>query len=140
MGFFKFRVDQLLDVPLGTVIENQAAIYFDYNAPVLTNTTWHTIGENYLLLEDPNDDAPNFNSSSWISPNPTSGLTKFWLQETEVENGNLHLYSAQGTKIIDQFFSGNSIELDLSDLPPGVYFYRIYNERLGDSTGKLIVQ
>lgn len=42
-GFTSFRVKQVPNLPVGTLIENSAAIYFDFNAPVITNTSWHTI-------------------------------------------------------------------------------------------------
>ena len=42
-GFIKFKVKQNRDLPIGTVINNSAAIYFDFNAPVITNTYFHTV-------------------------------------------------------------------------------------------------
>ena len=48
-GFIKFRIQQKASNPTGARIENTAAIYFDYNAPVLTNTTWHTIGNDFII-------------------------------------------------------------------------------------------
>lgn len=43
-GFFKYSVRQLPDLPLGTRFENSAAIYFDFNDPIITNTTIHELG------------------------------------------------------------------------------------------------
>lgn len=49
-GFVRFKVDLNEDLPLGTKIYNGAAIYFDANEPVITNTTINTIFDcNYLL-------------------------------------------------------------------------------------------
>jgi fimbrial isopeptide formation D2 family protein len=42
-GFIKFWVKLKKDVPFGSKIENKAAIYFDFNAPILTNTVFHTL-------------------------------------------------------------------------------------------------
>lgn len=44
-GFVQFSVRQKSAPvnPSETLIENRAAIYFDYNAPVLTNTVFHTV-------------------------------------------------------------------------------------------------
>jgi len=42
-GFAKFKVNQNINLPLGTVIQNSASIYFDYNLPIITNTYLHTI-------------------------------------------------------------------------------------------------
>lgn len=47
-GFVKFKISQRDSVALGSLIENQAAIYFDFNLPVFTNTYFHTIGEDFL--------------------------------------------------------------------------------------------
>ncbi len=43
IGFIHFRIQQMPDLPLGTIIHNEAAIYFDANAPVITNTTINTV-------------------------------------------------------------------------------------------------
>ncbi len=42
-GFLRFSIQTLEDVAVGDVINNSAAIYFDENPPIITNTTWHTI-------------------------------------------------------------------------------------------------
>ena len=42
-GFVMFSVDQAADLPLGTQLVNTADIYFDFNEPVITNTTLHTV-------------------------------------------------------------------------------------------------
>ncbi|HFA47394.1 MAG TPA: T9SS type A sorting domain-containing protein [Bacteroidetes bacterium] len=42
-GFVQFIVSPKQNVQPGDVIENRAGIYFDSNAPVITNTTFHTI-------------------------------------------------------------------------------------------------
>ncbi len=43
-GFFKFNIKQKTANPIGTLIENSAAIYFDFNDPIITNTIFHTVG------------------------------------------------------------------------------------------------
>ncbi len=42
-GFVKFKIKQKANLPDGTIIENRAGIYFDFEAPVITNTYAHTI-------------------------------------------------------------------------------------------------
>jgi len=42
-GYINYKVKLLDNLPLGTVIENTAYIYFDFNAPIITNTTINTI-------------------------------------------------------------------------------------------------
>ena len=42
-GFIEYSISPKSDVPFGSVIENTAYIYFDFNAPIITNTVFHTI-------------------------------------------------------------------------------------------------
>lgn len=42
-GFFSFSIQPMDGVLPGTLIENRAGIYFDFNPPVITNTVFHTI-------------------------------------------------------------------------------------------------
>jgi uncharacterized repeat protein (TIGR01451 family) len=42
-GFIKFTVRVKSGSPFGSRIENRAAIFFDFNAPVITNKTFHTL-------------------------------------------------------------------------------------------------
>ncbi|MEO0404598.1 MAG: VCBS repeat-containing protein, partial [Bacteroidota bacterium] len=44
-GLVSYKVTPLPDLPVGTVLENTAYIYFDNNEPIITNTTWTTIHE-----------------------------------------------------------------------------------------------
>jgi hypothetical protein len=50
----------------GTVINNNAAIYFDFNEPITTNTTYHTIGRPGCLFDNENLNDFNF------FPNPVN--------------------------------------------------------------------
>lgn len=47
-GFVNFTVSQFVDNADGTVISNQAAIYFDFNEPIFTNFYTHTVAEDFV--------------------------------------------------------------------------------------------
>ncbi|MFH2143055.1 MAG: hypothetical protein ABIJ97_11565, partial [Bacteroidota bacterium] len=56
-GFVKFKIAPYDTLVNGTVVENTADIYFDYNIPVITNTTFVTISDtviygNPLVIQD----------------------------------------------------------------------------------------
>jgi uncharacterized repeat protein (TIGR01451 family) len=55
MGYFQYRIKPLSNLPLGTQIENTAYIYFDYNAPIVTNTTQN----NFQVITDLNSKSNN---------------------------------------------------------------------------------
>jgi uncharacterized protein (TIGR02145 family)/uncharacterized repeat protein (TIGR01451 family) len=42
-GFITFTINQIPNLPGASQITNRAAIYFDFNEPIITNTTLHTI-------------------------------------------------------------------------------------------------
>lgn len=48
-GFVKFKINLKKGISKGSVIENKAAIYFDFNAPVITNTVFNTIYDTILI-------------------------------------------------------------------------------------------
>lgn len=48
-GFISFKVKQINNLLDSTKIKNKASIYFDYNDPIITNTTNHTINRNLIL-------------------------------------------------------------------------------------------
>jgi uncharacterized repeat protein (TIGR01451 family) len=48
-GFVSFSVEQERDLPNSTEINNSASIYFDYNSPVITNSTSHIIDSSVYM-------------------------------------------------------------------------------------------
>ena len=50
-GFITFSIKQKPDLPLGTEIRNSAAIYFDFNAPIITNQVINILEAEYLSIE-----------------------------------------------------------------------------------------
>ncbi len=49
-GFITYTIAPRAGLPLQTRIENTAAIYFDFNDPIITNTTFHTIDTNFIRI------------------------------------------------------------------------------------------
>ncbi|MFH0866218.1 MAG: T9SS type A sorting domain-containing protein [Bacteroidota bacterium] len=52
-GFVKYKIQQQPNNLPNTVINNNAAIYFDYNDAVITNTTSNTVYDTTLLCTEP---------------------------------------------------------------------------------------
>lgn len=150
-GFVKFRVRQKPNLPLGTKILNKAAIYFDFNQPLITSTTFHTVGKNFLVsaIVDP----PKTNNSIPIKvyPNPFTDLSTFELVDNvsppnPYDGGGLlleplstfRLFDAVGRLIKTEKFEGKQFIFERGDLPAGLFFFTIENgNRRG--TGKIIV-
>jgi uncharacterized repeat protein (TIGR01451 family) len=47
-GFFKYQIRLKDSIATGTKLDNKAAIYFDFNPPIITNLATHTIGREFL--------------------------------------------------------------------------------------------
>lgn len=53
-GHIIYRIKPKLDIVVGDIIENQAAIYFDFNEPVITNIATTEITEPVIIAPDMN--------------------------------------------------------------------------------------
>ncbi|MBK8556455.1 MAG: DUF11 domain-containing protein [Lewinellaceae bacterium] len=127
-GFVSFTLEQQPDLALGTVINNSAAIYFDYNEPVITNTTHHTIGLDYISSIF---DAPEKTPRIGIAPNPAT--TSCLL---DLPPGTARVFVADASGKIVQYQRCNSAQIRIQrrDEPNGLYFLRAENQQ-GRITG-----
>lgn len=69
-GYFNFTIKLKPGNPIGTIINNTAGIYFDFNSPVITNTTINTIVNPVGV---PENFMAGMNSELLLYPNPTNG-------------------------------------------------------------------
>ena len=72
-----------------------------------------------------------------VFPNPTNGIVRF--KFTEIINGELSIYDSQSKMLILKSISSEKVEIDITDLNSGLYFYNLKNAN-GETfkTGKLI--
>lgn len=124
-GFVKFKIQQKAGNVVGTVIENRAAIYFDYNEPVITNTTFNTIWKEVAVLS--NAEIEKVEASVLIYPNPSDG--KFIITNS-MKFDAVVVYTLLGTKISEaQLSSTNSYTLDLGTQPDGLYIISLISDQ-----------
>ncbi len=141
-GFIRFSIQQKTNNPLGSIIENSAAIYFDFNAPVITNTTTHQVGDNFVQVNIITDN-PTLNSKkiqTKIYPNPFSSVATI-----EIEGYNstkaitFYLYDAMGRQVSQIKSNSNQFQLQRNQLVQGLYYYRIEGDDKVIDSGKIIV-
>lgn len=137
-GIVQYTIAQKPDLPLGTEIFNSAAIYFDFNEPVITNQTWHTINEDFIIVDLEEIESNGIELT--IAPNPFREHTFIELDGLEVTNGQIQLFSTSGQLVREKSFAGNRIELLAEDLPRGIYLFRIASDNQLLATGRLSVQ
>jgi len=106
-------------LPLGTQIQNTAHIYFDYNAPIVTNTTINEFTQTVSIKENKQL------SSITIYPNPSTGKYYITLQETiNSTQYNLEVYNLLGELILNQKIQSQTTQIDLSQYPQGTYILK----------------
>lgn len=140
-GFIDFRIQQKNNTPVGTVIYNQAAIFFDQNPPVMTNQTYHTIGQNFIVFSGIESVlVPQVKVT--VYPNPFEQYTTLNVEgETNYNNITLEVFDAMGRVMVKKQNQNNQqIILKRQDMSQGVYFYRLTADGLLLNSGKLIVR
>lgn len=138
-GFFKFKIAQHPDNPIGNLIENEVAIYFDYNQPVITNKVFNTIG------------LPDFVTGIEALPfSPDKLQAKVWYADQMVQihipfvaantRYSFSLYNAMGQRVTQtKSLLIPNHQVPLQALATGVYVYEIRGTDGAVSSGKLVI-
>ncbi len=121
-GFIKFEVYLKDELASGTEIPNDAAIYFDFNSPVITNTVVSRIAGTTTSVDYDLDDA-----SISVFPNPTSD--KVTIRFEEPLNNDAATYvtvrNALGEALMTQKLNSAGTVLALDELAAGSYWLTI---------------
>ncbi|MEM6878615.1 MAG: T9SS type A sorting domain-containing protein, partial [Bacteroidota bacterium] len=126
-GVVQFSIDHLPDLPLGTIIENEVDIYFDFNAPITTNRTHHKLDREFLPtdVEEPINDLPFW----YIYPNPTANWLwiDFPLQYRELDRIEMIATDLLGREVLRaELLQGQAINLKV--LPTATYLLRFQDD------------
>jgi len=115
-GFVAYKIKPKNDVVVGDFITGDASIYFDFNAPIITNTVSTEVINNLKV----NNNTIENNIS--VYPNPVNDLL-YIETKNGVEVQELSVYNIQGKQIL--FRKENLEKLDLEDLSSGMYLLSI---------------
>jgi uncharacterized repeat protein (TIGR01451 family) len=135
-GYVCFKIKHKKGIAPKTKIENFVDIYFDYNAPVRTNTVFNTIFDTIQIYvpkaadttkgKDSTSSIQGVNQTSIIVfPNPTTD--KFFIQMSEpVKNLAIEIYDMQG-RLTKSLSSTNSqtLEVTAEGMIKGIYHIRV---------------
>lgn len=140
-GFFKFKVNQMPNNPTGSMIHNSAAIYFDFNAPVLTNEVFHTIGKDFVsVLITGTEDVLVQDLEVKVYPNPFREQTTLEVVGGDYKKLKLKIYDITGRNVLEYISTNNQIQIQRGNLSEGVYIYQLEGGEKLLNTGKLIVR
>ena len=114
-GYFTYTIDELPDLIINSEINNTAYIYFDFNPPIVTNTTTNTNGYLGIVVNEV-DNNLKFN----IFPNPTNGEFTIDLSEKSM----VKIYSVIGDLIYKDEVQKDQ-NIDLSNFRKGIYTIQV---------------
>lgn len=122
-GYVAFTITQVDDLPIGTEIENTAAIYFDFNEAVITNTVVNKIVEPVGIIDRKADIAIS------LYPNPTTGVINV-ASDKGATIAAITVYDIIGNVV----FEANDLQtaelmLNLSDKANGMYMLKIETDK-----------
>ncbi|WKZ67877.1 MAG: hypothetical protein QY325_08100 [Flavobacteriales bacterium] len=122
-GFVGFRIRPRLPLTPGTLIENIANIYFDFNPPVITEPS-------VLVAEFSTGVGEESTPRMTIQPNPA--MDRLYVLTQAPTSGSYSVLAADGREVRPPGnWHGHRLELDVSLLTPGLYMLQLdgYVER-----------
>jgi hypothetical protein len=134
-GYIQFKIKPKPGYAIGDIIPNTAAIYFDFNPPIITNT-FQTQFVAVLSLDE-------FENGSFVFyPNPASDFVTVSLKDSANSISTISVYDVLG-KMILQKTANDAVTtdtVDLSSVNPGIYFIEVQTENNVKVVKKLLVK
>ena len=124
-GFIKYRIKPKTSTQVGTLVENQAGIYFDLNYPVITNTTSNTVTD---VLPNGIPIIPLIKDGLLVYPNPTNRLFSFELPENKGNKMLIRVFDSLGKLAYTNSFNQRLITLDAENWICGIYYLIVISE------------
>jgi len=131
IGYIQYKAKPVANLGNGSIIENTAYIYFDFNAPIITNTTENVFVVNVGIKENNLEDVS-------IYPNPSNGL--FTIRFDNNATREVFITDLMGKVIYKQNCTSASHSLALNDISAGVYNVSVIAENGAKITKRIIVQ
>jgi Secretion system C-terminal sorting domain len=138
-GYISFKIAQLPYLSDGTILNNQASIYFDFNAPIVTNKTEHQVKYHFLTvsLESP---LTKSGKVAKVYPNPTHEEATFYFPDLTGCENQFILTDLQGKIVRNEAFCGENFYFKRNELGNGVYFLKVIDiEKSELWKGKLVI-
>ncbi|WP_273446871.1 SdrD B-like domain-containing protein [Neolewinella agarilytica] len=126
-GAVSFSIDHDVSLLPGDIIDNEAAIYFDFNEPIITNVSRHRIAKDGLPVGVRAVAAQEIAIS--VYPNPSAGRVNVNLPLAEVNSQDVLVVSdLLGRPLLSSTYGQAAGGWDLSELPTGYYLMLLQDE------------
>jgi hypothetical protein len=137
-GFVKYGIKPKASTQLGNCFTNTAYIYFDFNPPIVTNTTSTLVvlpEQITLFLPTVSIDKPKIQCD--VYPNPANDFIKLNLSSSI--KGSVLIYDLNGKLCKTTLLNGLENNISVADLSEGLYLLVIKDKHTGVYTSTKIV-
>ncbi len=137
-GFVIFDIDLLPNRVEGTLIENRAAIFFDFNPPIITNEVKNTIKQLVATT------VPELPINLQLAPNPVQAISTLSFELLEAENIEITVYDLLGNLqenlVRKEYYpvGEHHIKIDTENYTAGVYFITLKTDKDRMATVKMV--
>jgi hypothetical protein len=129
-GFVSYRIKPVAVLMLGDVIENTAGIYFDFNPPIITNTTAHVVETGTGIVS-------HEAGVLMLMPNPVLDVLTVTAGGSEII-GRPQVLSLDGRSMdLPVQKNGAAFTIDVQGISAGTYVVRV-EDRQGIRVGRFI--
>ena len=128
-GMLVYTIKVRNNLPYGTIIPNQAGIYFDANPVVTTNTVNNIIGWPTGIVN------ANKTDGVLLFPNPTNERLSIKTQQGDYSS--LIITSSIGNVVMSHEITSTTTQLDVHALPSGIYYVSLRGAT-GVATGRFV--
>ena len=131
-GYVHFKIKPTTGYAIGTIIPNTAEIYFDFNAPVITNTfETEFVAQSLSVDEYSTDDFA-------LYPNPASSIVNIKLKNPSSGNTSVEIIDVQGKTVIQNTIN-ETLQLNVKNIEAGLYFVKL-KQNSKQTIKKLIIE
>jgi uncharacterized repeat protein (TIGR01451 family) len=139
-GYIQYRIKPVSTMADGTQVHNEAAIYFDFNEPVVTNETVNTY-VNELPSNSPTSTEGDLQAGVMTYPNPVrDGNLVIVSKNAEVMKGSVTLTSLAGSAMRAASLQGVRTLVDVKGVAPGMYVLKVENRGVKSTRKVVIIQ
>lgn len=131
-GYVAFKIKTKSTLTEGETFSNSAAIYFDYNYPIITNTAVTTVQN---PLGNPDFVYGNYFT---IYPNPVNDVL-YIDKKAEIEMSSISIFNTLGQLVLSIPNAATTQSIDVSPLKTGNYIIKINSDK-GSLSTKFIKQ
>ncbi|MFM2387981.1 MAG: hypothetical protein RL660_2738 [Bacteroidota bacterium] len=127
-GLLQYKIKPKSSIVINDNIKNSAAIYFDYNQPIITNTTTNKFSDPLFIK-------PLALGRIMVWPNPFANTLNMRFDEP---NYTLEVYNIAGIKVFSAKVNSTDYVIHTASWPAGIYACRCINPKGQESTLKII--